>query len=77
MNNQSFVLSPSIKIPTICVQFRRYADNKSEPNKELQEELPKFLAELWSVFNSYELTGYVSTLKPKDRAKLRRLLFVK
>jgi len=31
---------------------------------------------VWDVFNRYELTGYLATLKPVTRKKLQKLLYV-
>ena len=43
---------------------------------EFAAELPRFQAALWDVFNRYELTGYLATLKPVTRKKLQKLLYV-
>jgi hypothetical protein len=39
-------------------------------------ELPRFQAEVWNVFNRYELAGYLTTLKPSERKRLQKLLYV-
>jgi hypothetical protein len=41
------------------------------------QELPRFLAAIWQVFNPYEMAGYVAVQKPALRRQLRRLLYVK
>ena len=33
-------------------------------------------AEVWNVFNPYELAGYLTTLKPTKRKKLQKLIYV-
>ena len=43
---------------------------------EFAAELPRFQAAVWSIFNPYELVGYLSSLKPAKRKKLRELLYV-
>jgi hypothetical protein len=43
---------------------------------EFAAELPRFQAEVWNVFNPYELAGYLTTLKPSRRKKLQKLLYV-
>lgn len=40
------------------------------------EELPRFLAALWQLFNKYELSGYVASRKPANRKHLRSLLYL-
>ncbi len=54
------------------VTFAYYADR--EPS--FAQELPKFLAAIWRVFNQYEIAGYVASQKPKDRRRLRQLLYL-
>ena len=49
----------------------------AERDPEFAEELPKFLAAIWQVFNQYEVAGYVASLKPAARRQLRKLLFLK
>jgi len=54
------------------VTFAYYAER--EPS--FARELPKFLAAIWRVFNQYEIAGYVASQKPKDRRRLRQLLYL-
>jgi hypothetical protein len=39
-------------------------------------ELPRFQAAVWNLFNPYELAGYLGSLQPTKRKKLRALLYV-
>ncbi len=39
----------------------------AEQRPEFARELPRFLAEVWRIFNQYEIAGYVASLKPKQR----------
>jgi hypothetical protein len=39
--------------------------------------LPRFLAEVWLIFNEYEIAGYVASLRPKPRKTLRNLLYLR
>jgi hypothetical protein len=48
----------------------------AEQRPEFARELPRFLAEVWQIFNQYEIAGYVASLKPKQRKRLRSLLFL-
>ena len=48
----------------------------AEQHPEFASELPRFQAAVWNVFNRYELAGYLSSLKPTKRKKLRELLYV-
>jgi hypothetical protein len=48
----------------------------AERHPEFATELPRFQAAVWNIFNPYELAGYVSSLKPTKRKKLRELLYV-
>ena len=50
--------------------FAEVADRRSE----FAAELPRFQAEVWSVFNPYELAGYLTTLKPSERKRLEASL---
>ncbi len=50
---------------------------EAERHSEFAEELPRFLAAIWQVFNQYEVAGYVASQKPAARRQLRKLLFVK
>ena len=43
---------------------------------EFAEELPRFQAAVWRVFSSYEIAGYLASLKPKQRRGLRKLLYI-
>jgi hypothetical protein len=52
--------------------FAKTADCRSE----FAAEFPRFQAEVWSVFNQYEIAGYLTTLKPLERKKLRKLLYL-
>jgi hypothetical protein len=45
----------------------------AEQHPEFASELPRFQAAVWNVFNPYELAGYLSSLKPTKRKKLREL----
>ena len=38
------------------------------------EELPRFLAAVWRLFNPYEIAGYVASLRSASRNRLRPLL---
>jgi hypothetical protein len=49
----------------------------AEQHPEFARELPRFLAEVWRIFNQYEIAGYVASLKPKQRKRLRGLLYVR
>lgn len=48
----------------------------AEERPEFARELPRFLAEVWQVFNQYEIAGYVASLRPKQRNRLRSLLYL-
>ena len=54
------------------LNFAREADR----NPEFAVELPRFQAAVWDVFNPYELSGYLNSLKPSVRKKLQTLLYV-
>jgi hypothetical protein len=41
------------------------------------QELPRFLAAIWQVFNPYEIAGYVACQKPRTRKALRSLLYLR
>ena len=45
---------------------------KTDPN--FAEELPRFLAAVWRLFNQYEITGYITSRRPATRRTLRQLL---
>ena len=49
----------------------------AEQRPEFARELPRFLAEVWRIFNQYEIAGYVASLKPKQRKALRSLLLLR
>jgi len=49
----------------------------AEQRPEFARELPRFLAEVWRIFNQYEIAGYVASLKPKQRKRLRTLLYLR
>ena len=44
---------------------------------ECAEELPSFQAEIWNIFDSIEIAGYLTKLKPKQRTALRKLLYLR
>ncbi len=48
----------------------------AERHPEFARELPRFQAAVRNVFNPYELAGYLTTLPPSKRSKLRQLLYV-
>jgi hypothetical protein len=48
----------------------------AERRPEFARELHRFQAAVWNVFNPYELAGYLTTLRPSRRRKLRQLLYV-
>ncbi|MGI9166465.1 MAG: hypothetical protein ACR2G5_08780 [Pyrinomonadaceae bacterium] len=54
------------------VNFAEDADR----HPEFAAEFPRFQAAVWDVFNPYEIAGYLGTLKPKQRNRLRRLLYI-
>jgi len=54
------------------VDFAAEADRRSE----FAEQLPRFQAAVWRLFNAYEIAGYLMSLRPKQRKSLRRLLYV-
>jgi hypothetical protein len=49
----------------------------AEQRPQFAGELPRFLAEAWQIFNQYEIAGYVASLRPKQRKRLRSLLYVR
>ena len=49
----------------------------AEQRPEFARELPRFLAEVWRIFNQYEIAGYVASMKPKPRKTLRSLLYLR
>jgi hypothetical protein len=48
-----------------------------EQHPEFAKELPSFLAEVWRIFNEFEIAGYVASLKPKPRKPLRNQLYLR
>ena len=50
---------------------------EAERSSEYAKELPRFLAQVWRIFNEYEIAGYVASLKPKPRETLRTLLYLR
>ena len=48
----------------------------AEQHPEFAAEPPRLQAAVWNIFNPYELAGYLSSLKPSKRRKLRELLYV-
>lgn len=49
------------------LNFAEEADRRPE----FARELPSFLAEVWRIFNEYEIAGYVASMKPKQRKAVR------
>jgi len=49
----------------------------AEQRPEFARELPPFLAEVWRIFNQYEIADCVWSLKPKQRTRLRTLLYLR
>ena len=49
----------------------------AQEQPEFAEELPRFLAAVWRVFNEYEIAGYVATRRPAVRRGLQRLLYIR
>jgi hypothetical protein len=49
----------------------------AERRPEFARELPRFLVEVWRIFNEYEIAGYVASLQPRQRKTLRNLLYVR
>jgi hypothetical protein len=47
--------------------------DSGKQRRAFARELPPFLAEVWRIFNQYEIAGYVASLKPKQRTRLRTL----
>ena len=56
-------------------KLMNFAD-AAEQDPEFAAELPRFQAAVWNIFNPYELAGYLISLKPAKRKKLRELLYV-
>jgi hypothetical protein len=54
------------------VNFAKAADQ----DPDFAAELPHFQAAVWEIFNPYELRGYLASLKPADRKRLQKLLYV-
>jgi hypothetical protein len=49
----------------------------AERDAAFARELPRFLSAIWRIFNRYEIAGYVASLKPAVRVRLRALLYVR
>ena len=49
----------------------------AEDHPEFANELPRFLAAVWRVFNEYEIAGYVATRRPAARRGLQKLLYIR
>lgn len=49
----------------------------AEEHPEFAQELPRFLAAIWRLFNEYEIAGYVASQRPHKRARLRQLLLLR
>jgi len=49
----------------------------AEQRPEFARELPRFLAEVWQIFNEYEIAGYIASIKPKPRKALRQPLYLR
>jgi hypothetical protein len=49
----------------------------AEQRPEFARELPRFWAEVWRIFNQYEIAGYIASLRPKQRKRLRGLLYLR
>ena len=49
----------------------------ADQSQEFAKELPRFQAAVWKAFNPYEIAGYLLSLKPKQRTKLRKLLYLR
>jgi hypothetical protein len=49
----------------------------AEQRPEFARELPRFLAEVWRIFNEYEIAGYIASIKPKPLKALRQLLYLR
>lgn len=54
----------------------RFAE-EAECCPKFAEELPRFLAAIWHVFNEYEIAGYVASQPPAARKQLPRLLYLR
>jgi hypothetical protein len=48
----------------------------AEDRPEFAEELPRFLAAIWKVFDEYEIAGYLASRRPAARKRLRKLLYL-
>ena len=56
-------------------KLRMFA-NAAADDAAFARDLPRFLAEIWRMFNEYELAGYVACQKPAVRKELRALLYL-
>ncbi len=50
---------------------------EADKRQEYARELPRFQAAVWKTFNPYEIAGYLQSLKPKERIRLRKLLYLR
>jgi hypothetical protein len=60
----------------ISEKLTQFAE-EAEKSPEFASELPRFQAAVWKIFNPYELAGYLQSLKPRERTRLRKLLYVR
>lgn len=60
----------------IAEKLVNFAD-AAEHEQEFAKELPRFQAAVWKTFNPYEIAGYLQSLKPKPRTRLRTLLYLR
>jgi len=50
---------------------------EADKRPEFAKELSRFQAAVWKAFNPYEIAGYLQSLKPKARIRLRKLLYLR
>ena len=50
---------------------------EADRRPEFARELPRFLAEVWQIFDQYEIAGYVASLRPTQRKVARALLYLR
>ena len=60
----------------VSEKLPNFAD-AAEKHPEFAAELPRFQAAVWGIFHPYELAGYLASLRPMTRKKLRSLLYVR
>jgi hypothetical protein len=60
----------------LCEKLLNFAED-ADRFPEFAEELPRFQGAVWRIFNSYEIAGYLTTLRPKESRQLRKLLYVR